>query len=140
MYVMLQSGPLYKKCLWDSVHVSVVEEQYSKFLALQRMKRIFLMHDNYGSMMRDQWNPPKKKTRWVIASLCGMWGGNVTTYKRESVHFSFKRKSTIPYKRKFKEYLSCIPLCSVSDPDPDWIRFQSGHWIRIQEGKYDPQK
>ncbi len=30
----------------------------------------------------------------------------------------------------------------VSDPDPDWIRFQSGQWIRIriQEGKNDPQK
>jgi hypothetical protein len=26
--------------------------------------------------------------------------------------------------------------------DPDWIRIQSGQWIRIriQEGKYDPQK
>jgi hypothetical protein len=32
----------------------------------------------------------------------------------------------------------------VSDPDldPDWIRIQSGQWIRIriQEGKNDPQK
>ncbi len=31
----------------------------------------------------------------------------------------------------------------VSDPDPDWIRIQSGQWIRIwiriQEGKNDPQ-
>jgi len=26
----------------------------------------------------------------------------------------------------------------VSDPDPDWIRIQSGQWIRIQEGKNDP--
>ncbi len=26
------------------------------------------------------------------------------------------------------------------DPDPDWIRIQSGLWIRIQEGKNDPQK
>jgi len=27
-------------------------------------------------------------------------------------------------------------------PDPDWIRIQSGQWIRIriQEGKNDPQK
>jgi hypothetical protein len=24
--------------------------------------------------------------------------------------------------------------------DPDWIRIQSGLWIRIQEGKNDPQK
>jgi hypothetical protein len=32
----------------------------------------------------------------------------------------------------------------VSDPDPDWIRIQSGQWIRIrnriQEGKNDPRK
>ncbi len=30
----------------------------------------------------------------------------------------------------------------VVDPDPDWIRIQSGLWIRIriQEGKNDPQK
>ncbi len=26
------------------------------------------------------------------------------------------------------------------DPDPKWIRIQSGQWIRIQEGKNDPQK
>jgi hypothetical protein len=30
--------------------------------------------------------------------------------------------------------------CRVSDPDPDWIRIQSGQWIRIQESKIDPQK
>jgi hypothetical protein len=29
---------------------------------------------------------------------------------------------------------------SVPDPDPNWIRIQSGQWIRIQEGKNDPQK
>ncbi len=28
----------------------------------------------------------------------------------------------------------------VADPDPDWIRIKSGQWIRIQEGKNDPQK
>jgi hypothetical protein len=30
----------------------------------------------------------------------------------------------------------------VADPDPDWIRTQSGQWIRIriQEGKNEPQK
>ncbi len=28
----------------------------------------------------------------------------------------------------------------VADPDPDWIRIQSGQWIRIQEDKNDPQK
>ncbi len=30
----------------------------------------------------------------------------------------------------------------VEDPDPDWIRIQSGQWIRIriEEGKNDPQK
>jgi hypothetical protein len=36
------------------------------------------------------------------------------------------------YRRK-KERL----IFSVSDPDPDWVRIQSGQWIRIriQEGK-----
>jgi hypothetical protein len=31
---------------------------------------------------------------------------------------------------------------SVSDPDPDWIRIQSGQWIwiRIHESNNDPQK
>ncbi len=33
-----------------------------------------------------------------------------------------------------------IHTTSVSDPDPDWIRIQSGQWIRIQEGKNNPQK
>jgi hypothetical protein len=30
----------------------------------------------------------------------------------------------------------------ISVSDPDWIRIQSGYWIRIriQEGKNDPQK
>jgi hypothetical protein len=28
----------------------------------------------------------------------------------------------------------------VADPDPYWVRIQSGQWIRIQEGKNDPQK
>ena len=34
------------------------------------------------------------------------------------------------------------PVARVSDsnPDPYWIRIQSGQWIRIQEGKRDPQK
>jgi hypothetical protein len=27
---------------------------------------------------------------------------------------------------------------SVSDPNPDRIRIQSGQWIRIQEGKNEP--
>jgi hypothetical protein len=33
-------------------------------------------------------------------------------------------------------------LASVSDPDPDWTRIQTGQWIsiRIQEGKNDPRK
>jgi hypothetical protein len=33
-----------------------------------------------------------------------------------------------------------IPSIRVADPDPDWIRIESGQWIRIQEGKNDPQK
>jgi hypothetical protein len=32
------------------------------------------------------------------------------------------------------------PETRVADPDPDWIRIQSGQWIRIQEGKNDQQK
>ncbi len=28
----------------------------------------------------------------------------------------------------------------VADPDPNWIRIQLGQWVRIQEGKNDPQK
>jgi hypothetical protein len=37
--------------------------------------------------------------------------------------------------------VSCLGT-RVSDPDPDWMRIQSGPWIRIriQEGKNDPQK
>ena len=39
-------------------------------------------------------------------------------------------------------------IIRVADPDPNWIRIQSGQWIRIrirnpvriQEGKTDPQK
>jgi hypothetical protein len=36
----------------------------------------------------------------------------------------------------------CTLQFRVVDPDPDWIRVQSGLWIRIriQEGKNDPQK
>jgi hypothetical protein len=43
-----------------------------------------------------------------------------------------------------------MDIFRVSDPDPYWIRIQSGQWIRsgsgpvfgirIQEGKNDPQK
>jgi hypothetical protein len=29
---------------------------------------------------------------------------------------------------------------SFVDPDPNWIQIQSGQWIRIQEGKNDPQE
>jgi hypothetical protein len=35
---------------------------------------------------------------------------------------------------------AAAPETRVADPDPDWIRIQSGQWIRIQEGKNDPQK
>jgi hypothetical protein len=30
-------------------------------------------------------------------------------------------------------------MLNVSDPKPDCIRIQSGQWIRMQEGKNDPQ-
>ncbi len=53
--------------------------------------------------------------------------------------------------QNFKNTIShlLVPLLySVSDPEPDWIRIQSGQWIRIQsgqwiriqEGKNDPHK
>jgi hypothetical protein len=29
-------------------------------------------------------------------------------------------------------------FASVSDPDPDWIRIQSDHWIRIRNLNTDP--
>jgi hypothetical protein len=32
------------------------------------------------------------------------------------------------------------PVFRIQDPDPNWMRIQSGQWIRIQEGKNDPQK
>ena len=28
--------------------------------------------------------------------------------------------------------LRCVLETSVSDPDPDWIRIQSGPWIRVR--------
>jgi hypothetical protein len=31
---------------------------------------------------------------------------------------------------------SALLYCRVSDPDPDWIRIQSGHWILIQSGQW----
>jgi hypothetical protein len=33
-----------------------------------------------------------------------------------------------------------VPNIRVADPDPNWIRIQSGQWIRIQERKNEPQK
>ncbi len=33
-----------------------------------------------------------------------------------------------------------ISTSRVPDPDPDWIRIQSGQWIRIRILKNDPQK
>jgi hypothetical protein len=36
-----------------------------------------------------------------------------------------------------KLYLFSIVI-RVSDPDPDWIRIQSGQWIRIQNSDPDP--
>jgi hypothetical protein len=45
--------------------------------------------------------------------------------------------------RKYKIFLNFAKILTrVTDPDPDpnWIRIQSGQWIRIQEGKNDPQK
>ncbi len=33
-------------------------------------------------------------------------------------------------------FVGTVP--SVSDPDPDWIRIQSDHWIRIRNLNTDP--
>jgi hypothetical protein len=41
---------------------------------------------------------------------------------------------------KVRTILKIAAISRVADPDPDWIRIQSGQWIRIQEGKNDPQK
>jgi hypothetical protein len=34
------------------------------------------------------------------------------------------------------EFLTKIPKNRVADPDPKWIRIQSGQWIRIQSGQW----
>jgi hypothetical protein len=39
-----------------------------------------------------------------------------------------------------KSILKSMVFIIVSDPDSNLIRIQSGQWIRIQEGKKDPQK
>ncbi len=69
----------------------------------------------------------------------------------------FRKKSTginyapwemerVPVKEKRTMEKEVIGGNRVSDPDPrpdpDWIRIQSGQWIRIriQEGENDPQK
>jgi hypothetical protein len=39
------------------------------------------------------------------------------------------------------QILGLIPLSQiirVADPDPDWIRIQSGHWIQIRIRNPDP--
>ncbi len=43
---------------------------------------------------------------------------------------------------RLTKYLQVTHGSSVVDPypDPDWIQVQWGHWIRILEGKNDPQK
>jgi hypothetical protein len=55
---------------------------------------------------------------------------------RESKKFSAKN-ARLPHRVK-----KGTGSGSGLDPDPDWIRIQSGLWnrIRIQEGKSDPQK
>jgi hypothetical protein len=102
--------------------VSVVKEQCNAFLAPRRMKPIFLMHGNYGSMRRDQWNVGWEHHCKRVCTI------------------QFLAKINLPLRKEIQrlDYLSCTPLCSVLDPD--WIRIQLGHWIRIQEGKNDPQK
>jgi hypothetical protein len=47
---------------------------------------------------------------------------------------------SVPTKNQDLFYLLPTLFTRVSDLDPDWIRIQSGQWIRIQEGKNDPQK
>jgi hypothetical protein len=41
---------------------------------------------------------------------------------------------------KFDGFLAVSCRAEDPDPYPDWIRIQSGQWIRIQEGENDPQK
>jgi hypothetical protein len=55
-------------------------------------------------------------------------------------HGTRKVKKTKPFFVANPAYLHG-QLISVVDPDPypDWIRIRWGPWIRIQEGKNDPQ-
>ncbi len=53
-----------------------------------------------------------------------------------------KRTTHCPYRNEegYQQYgsafLGTVPIPSVSDPDPDWIRIQPGRWIRIQSGQW----
>ena len=44
-------------------------------------------------------------------------------------------------KKKNAQLILCVctvPIPSVLDPDPDWIRIQSGQWIRIRNPDPEP--
>jgi hypothetical protein len=70
-----------------------------------------------------------------------------------SFWYTVQGKSQLLLQRRLTRFLAlhCQDICRlnllgyvtpgagrVADPDPDWIRIQSGQWIR--EGKNDPQK
>jgi hypothetical protein len=56
-----------------------------------------------------------------------------------AVFIEFENKGlALPTYRWERERKLTRVMPSVSDPDMDWIRIQSGQLIRMQEGKNDP--
>jgi hypothetical protein len=53
---------------------------------------------------------------------------------------SKSRTSTLPYRVPYGtvHYRKSSVSRSVSNPDPDWVRIQSGQWIRIRIRNPDP--
>ncbi len=67
------------------------------------------------------------------------WGGGVRE-KEEAIprHLPLP---TGPYAVGYQvsDFFTIVPS-SITNSYPYWIRIKSGQWIRIQEGKNDPQK
>ncbi len=55
-------------------------------------------------------------------------GGELLSWNRSSVAIRIRQD-------KGQNYLT---FNRVADPDPDWIRIQSGHWVRIRNPDPDP--
>ncbi len=65
-------------------------------------------------------------------------------HKNQTHKEGMQRKQTKSLAQRVYMQVYNTQTSRVADPDPypdlDWIRIQSGQWIRIQEGKNDPQK